>query len=83
MSCAGKCGSCQSGHKPQAGESKGSSLALRGIVVFLLPLIVAIAGAALLRHNPHTQALGAVGGLVLGALISMLICKAAKFGENE
>ncbi|MFC1467362.1 hypothetical protein ACFLQY_01530 [Verrucomicrobiota bacterium] len=82
MSCAGKCGSCKSGHKPQPGESKGSALAWRGIIIFLLPLVAAITGASLLRHNPHTQALGAVGGLILGGLISMLICKLVKFGEK-
>jgi membrane associated rhomboid family serine protease len=83
MSCAGKCGHCQSGHKPQAGESKGSALVWRGAIIFLLPLVISIAGAALLRNNPHTQALGAVGGLIGGALLSMLICKTFTFGETE
>lgn len=82
MSCAGKCGNCKTAHKPQAGESQGSALVLRGIIIFLLPLVVSITGTALFRHNPHTQALGAVLGLLLGALISMFICKVAKFGEN-
>lgn len=82
MSCAGKCGSCKSDHQPQPGEAKGSALVLRVIIIFLLPLITAIAGAALLRHSPHTQALGAVGGLILGALLSILICKLVKFGEK-
>lgn len=83
MSCDGKCACCQAKeHKPQPGEATGTALIGRIATTFLLPLIVAIIGATLLRHNPHLQALGAVGGLILGCFFSVLICKVVKFGEK-
>ena len=39
-------------------------------------------GAILFRQNPHFQALGAVGGLILGGVFSVLICRILTFGEN-
>ena len=81
MSCA-NCGSCKNGRKPEQGGPRGKALVLRGIITFLVPLISAITGAALLRQSPHTQALGAVGGLILCGALSILICKVVKFGEK-
>lgn len=82
MSCAGKCGHCQINRKPEPDESQGSSLVWRGVIVFLLPLIVAISGACLFHQTPNTQALGAVGGLIFGGALATLISKLAKFGEK-
>jgi len=82
MHCTG-CGSCKSRLEPQAGESSGAALALRVIIIFLLPLVLAILGAALFRASPHTQALGAVGGLMLGGGLSRLICNLATFREKQ
>ena len=51
----------------------GWSLVGTSLLVFLVPLAFAVAGACLLRSTPLTQLLGSVLGLVMGILAVRLL----------
>lgn len=50
---------------------QGASLALRSMLVFLLPLAMAIAGAFLVRGSEGRETLGALVGLLAGFAVSV------------
>jgi len=74
VGCSGHCESCAvgEGDAGSAGDPKmtGWRFMLSSVIVFLLPLGLALAGAILLRENKARQLGGAVGGLALGVLLA-------------
>lgn len=55
----------------QAGMG-GWRLVLSSTLVFLLPIVLAIAGAAVSRQEQSRQLAGAVGGFVLGIVLALM-----------
>lgn len=88
IGCDGDCHSC--GGWAALGSLSGSDtpsgwrLAGGALAVFILPVVLAVTGAGLLRHHPGFQALGALAGLALGTLcVSTVMRKIPSKGRNS
>jgi len=71
--CDHKCDSCSPGHHTMptsGGDLSGMKLAGAGMLTFLFPLILAIAGAVFAGTGKTRQVAGAVIGLVIGVVIA-------------
>ena len=51
------------------------------VLVFLMPVLFAIAGSLIMRHNPTYGLLGGIAGFALGTLISTVVTRVTKL-EN-
>lgn len=85
------CPGCEQGHSHEMprnsipGGLTGWPLAIAAFCVFVLPLGLAIAGAALTGKDPNWQLLGALAGFVVGVLLAMVvsrILRRRKYVEN-
>lgn len=86
-SCPSTCQGCwvKLGLIPAEGLT-GWRLVLAAAGAFLSPLIQAILGAVLLPlvwHSPHSQAVGALGGLALGLVDSVFLAWCIKGAGNR
>lgn len=84
--CAGDCASC--GDRPAAPQHAmtGVRFAASSLLVFLLPLLCAIAPAVILRGSPAKQLVGALAGWAVGAGLAGLVFRLARprhSGEQE
>jgi len=71
--CDYKCDSCSLGHHamPTAGgDLAGWKLAGAGVLTFLFPLVLAIAGAIFAGSGKTMQVVGAVIGLIIGIVVA-------------
>ncbi len=85
--CAGGCESCDLSSDTGPGNAShdamsGSRLSAASAVVFLLPLVTALAGASL-GAAPLTQILGGLAGLGLGALVARVLTRWLAPGARE
>ena len=71
LGCSGKCSSCPASAAAPAGdgELQGGPLVLAALGLFLLPLLGALAGAALAGGDGWTQLPAALGGFFLSLLL--------------
>jgi membrane associated rhomboid family serine protease len=53
----------------------GWPLATAAFFVFVLPVGLAIVGAALIGRNPNTQLLGALAGFVVGVVLAAIVAR--------
>ncbi|MGD9874285.1 MAG: hypothetical protein AB7T27_08430 [Kiritimatiellia bacterium] len=83
--CHGQCEHCHLMPLDMKGALSGGRLVLASAGVFLFPLILAIGAGIMFRENPDRQALGAIAGLVIGALLASLAVKLlrGRFGEQK
>ena len=79
--CGSGCGGCEPGREPGPSALSPGRMSLASFAVFLLPLGLALAGAAL-GETPAMQALGAASGLVGGALVARLLTRLIAPREN-
>jgi hypothetical protein len=83
-SCLG-CTQCDADDpaRPEAGALRGWRLTVSATAVFLLPLALAVTGAALLGSNQTRQFLGALGGLAVGMGCGILIARSVGRSAKE
>jgi len=80
LSCAG-CGSCPTDDCPASYEDdalrlRGPALVAAALALFLLPILLAIAGSALVgRAGDLAQLLGCLAGLGLGLALARLLAR--------
>ncbi len=77
--CGGECSNCSPGSIPPAtGGFKGWPLVISAAAAFLLPLVLALTGAAIGRDNANNQVALAFAGLTIGMVIALVIHKVLK-----
>lgn len=77
--CAGDCDGCgvaddcddRMGDRPL----KGWGMVGSSVMFFILPLILVLVGAVILRSEPGLQVIGGVGGLVIGMTTACLLAR--------
>lgn len=63
---------CSARVEPSNAPLRGATLTLAAVFVFLVPVILAIAGAVLAGPGAEPRSLGAFGGLLLGMVLTAL-----------
>ena len=86
-SAAGGCGACgdecpTSSEHPASSEYSGGQTSLASLAVFLLPIVLALCGAAI-GSSPSGQAIGAVAGLAVGVVIARGITRFVRPAARE
>ena len=83
--CACACSQCGQADEREArpGAMSGWRLSLSAAMVFLLPLALAAAGAALCGPGATGQSLGALAGLVAGVLASVIVARLVRRTVKE
>jgi hypothetical protein len=85
---AHSCAGCGSDQCPAAGELsqrtlQGWRLASVSIGCFLVPLVLAVIGAICVRFSPQAQLVGALAGLALGCVSSVLLTKLVDANKED
>ena len=79
--CDHKCDSCSLGHHAmptKGGDLAGMKLVGAGALVFLFPLILAIAGVVFAGGGHTRQIIGAMIGLIIGVVSAVVIVRLLK-----
>ena len=77
--CGGECSNCSpDSTTPATGGFKGWTLVISAAAAFLLPLVLAMTGAAIGRDNPNNQVAFTFVGLAIGLVIALVIHKVLK-----
>ena len=83
--CSSSCDQCPA-HTDLAGTDRNAVAGWRMVVasglVFLLPLLLAIAGAALAGSDEKRQLVGALCGFLMGVLWAMLLVKVLRIWKK-
>lgn len=78
--CRHKCDDCSLGSHAMptgGGDLAGIKLVAAGAIVFLFPLILAIAGAIFVAGSKTRQLAGAVMGLIAGVVLAVVVVRLA------
>ncbi|NKB72454.1 MAG: hypothetical protein GKR89_35710 [Candidatus Latescibacteria bacterium] len=73
---------CQTGEEAAVLPMQGGVFGRAAVLCFLLPLVLALLGAALGRGEPVGQLLGGLIGLVLGGWVGKIIVPKCTAGEE-